>query len=727
MPDKVLFVNKALSQAKSLEQAGNFAQAEHIYRKILEQYPKHKLTRKRLDSVRQMGTGQAHSGAAPQSLQTGIESLVRLFKQGQLSEALTQGKALSGHYPGDPTVHNILGVINARIGQAEIALACYDRALAIKPDFAEVHNNRGNLLNRLGQNAAAITSFRQALQIKPQYAEAHNNLGVALYDAGELDEATASYREALRVRPSYAEAQNNLGNALADLGQPEVALASFSAALQMNPRYSQAYYNKGNILRSMGRHDEAIDCFNSAIGLRPDYAEAFNSLGNTLNEQGKHQQAIESLNRAIQLRPDYSEAHCNLGNVLSDSGRPDEALSSYHTALQISPEFAEAQCCLGNVLSYLGRQEEAMDSFNRVLELKSDHAAVFNNLSQIKTFERDDPQIDQMQKLLENPDIAETDVMHLGFALGKAHDDLGDVDQAFKYYQEGNRLKKKALGYDISSDETRFEQIKSLFSSYTQKPDPGIESGRDFKKQPIFIVGMPRSGTTLVEQILASHSQVFGAGELEILNQMMNPLLREKTLTGQSELGEVDLVNLRNTYLEGINELAGSEPFMTDKMPINFRWVGFLLLAMPGVKIINLRRDSAAVCWSIFKHHIGGEGNGYSYDILDVAGYYNLYTDLMQFWRQAFPGQIYDLDYESLTENQEQETRRLLEYCDLDWEDQCLDFHKTRRSVQTLSAGQVRKAMYTGSSREWRKYETHLQPMLEALDIERGGPDSSQG
>jgi tetratricopeptide (TPR) repeat protein len=727
MPEKILFINKALSQAKSMEVAGKFAQAEHIYRKILEQNPKHKLAGKRLVSVRQMIAGQAHSSGGSQSLQTGIESLVNLFKQGRLSEALTQGKALSGQYPGDPTVHNILGVINARIGHAEEALACYDRALAIKPDFAEVHNNRGNLLNRLGQNAEAVASYRKALQIKPEYAEAHNNLGVALYDAGEIDQATTSYREALRVRPSYAEAQNNLGNALADLGQPEVAVASFNAALQLNPRYFQAYYNRGNILRSMGRHDEAIDSFNRAIVLRPDYAEAFNSLGNTLNEQGKHTQAIENLTRAIQLRPDYSEAHCNLGNALSDLGRLDEALPSYRTALQISPAFAEAQCCLGNALSYLGRREEAMDSFYRALELKPDNAAVFNNLSQIKTYERDDPQIDQMKKLLKNPDIAETDVMHLGFALGKAHDDLGDVDQAFKYYQEGNRLKKKALGYHISSDQARFKQIKSLFSSYTQKPDQGIESGSGFKKQPIFIVGMPRSGTTLVEQILASHSRVFGAGELEALSRTMNPLLRKKALAGQTELGEADLVNLRNTYLEKINELPGSAPFITDKMPINFRWVGFLLLAMPGVKVINLRRDPAAVCWSIFKHHIGGGGNGYSYDILDVAGYYNLYADLMEFWRQAFPGQIYDLDYESLTENQEEETRLLLDYCGLDWEDQCLDFHKTRRSVQTLSARQVRKAMYTGSSRVWRKYEIHLQPMLEALGIEPGGPDVSQG
>ncbi|MDX2427466.1 MAG: tetratricopeptide repeat protein [Xanthomonadales bacterium] len=726
MPEKILFVNKALSQARSMEKIGKFAQAEHIYRKILEQYPKHKLAGKRLDSVRKMKRGQTHSGAGSQSLQAGIESLVKLFNQGRLSEALTQGKALSGSYPGDPTVHNIMGVINARIGQAELALACYDRALAIKPDFAEVHNNRGNVLNRLGQNAEAIASFRKALQIKPEYAEAHNNLGVALYDAGELDQATASYREALTVRPSYAEAQNNLGNALADLGQPEIALASFSAALQLNPRYFQAHYNRGNVLRSMGRHDEAIDSFNSAIGLRPDYAEAFNSLGNTLNEQGKHPQAIDNLTRAIQLRPDYSEAHCNLGNALSDSGRPDEALPSYRTALQIKPGFAEAQCCLGNALNDLGRREEAIDSYCRALELESDHAAAFNTLSQIKTYERDDPQIDQMQKLLANPDLSETKAMHLGFALGKVHDDLGDVDQAFKHYQEGNRLKKKTLGYHISSDQARFKQIKLLFSSYTQKPGQGIESGSDFKKQPIFIVGMPRSGTTLVEQILASHSGVFGAGELETLGRTMNPLLREKALGGQSELGETDLVNLRNSYLEEINQLPGSEPFVTDKMPINFRWVGFLLLAMPGVKVINLRRDPAAVCWSIFKHHIGGGGNAYSYDILDVAEYYNLYADLMEFWRQAFPDQIYDLDYESLTENQEQETRHLLEYCGLDWEDQCLDFHKTRRSVQTLSARQVRKAMYTGSSRVWRKYETHLQPMLEALGIEPRGPDVSE-
>ena len=674
-----------------------------------------------------MMTGQAHAGTAAPSLEAGIQSLVKLFNQGQLSEALKQGMALSERYPGDPTVYNILGVINARTGQAEVALACYDRALSIKPDFAEVYNNRGNLLSRLGRNAEAIASFRQALQIKPEYAEAHNSLGVALYDAGEIDEAVASYREALRVRSSYAEAQNNLGNALADLGQPEVALASFNAALQLNPRYFQAHYNKGNILRSLGRHDEAIASFNSAIELRPDYAEALNSLANTLNEQGKHQQAVDNLSRAIQLRPEYSEAHCNLGNALCDLGRPEDALSSYRTALQIRPGFAEAHCSLGNALNDLGRVEEAIECYYRTLELEPDHAAVFNTLSQIKTYERDDPQIDQMQKLLARPEVTETDVMHLGFALGKVHDDLGDVDQAFKHYQEGNRLKKKALGYHISSDEAQFDLIKSVFNSSRQTPGSGIEMAHEFRKQPIFIVGMPRSGTTLVEQILASHSQVFGAGELETLSRTMNPVLRQKSLSGQKELGENDLVNLRDSYLETINQLPGPEPFITDKMPINFRWVGFLLLAMPRVKIINLRRDPAAVCWSIFRHHIAGGENGYSHDIVDVARYYNLYSELMDFWRQAFPDQIYDLDYEALTENQEEETHLLLEYCGLDWEEKCLDFQKTRRSVQTLSATQVRKAMYTGSSRVWRKYEAHLRPMLETLGIDYRGPDTSEG
>ena len=714
MPEKILFVNKALSQARSMEQDGKFAQAEYVYREILKQHPTNKLAKKRLESVLKFRAGQGHSAPASVSLQAGIEALVNLFKQGRLPEVLHQGEVLSRQFPGDPTLPNILGAANARMGQTETALACYDRALAIKPDFAEVHNNRGNALNRLGQHDEAIASFRRALQIKPGYAEAHNNLGVALYDAGRVDEAVTSYRQALKIRPAYAEAHNNLGNALADLGQSDAALASFDKALQSNPNYSQAHNNKGDTLRSVGRAGEAIPCFEKAIQLRPDYAEAYSGLGATLNDQGLHKQAIENLRQAIQLKPGLAVSHCNLGNALSDLGLHDEAQASYRNALKVKPDFAEVHSNLGNSLCEFGRYEEAIASYTRALELRPDFAEAHNNLSRLKTFTKDDPQFAEIQHRVADPDLTEHERMHLSFALGKVYEDLGDVDQSFKYLQQGNRLRKMISDYDINRDRELFEQIKSLFNADNSQQVSVSENGGPSTRQPIFIVGMPRSGTTLTEQILASHSQVWGGGELEALGRILTPVVQQAMSSQEKSTPSGVLLNCRNAYLEYLQALPATASYVTDKMPLNFRWTGFLLTTMPGVKIINVQREPAASCWSMFKMQF--KGHGYSNDLVDLAAYYKLYLDLMEFWRKEFPDRIYDLDYEKLTRNQEPETRKLLEYCDLEWEESCLEFYKTKRAVRTYSGRQVRQKMYTGSSDAWRKYEVHLGPLLEALD-----------
>lgn len=238
--------------------------------------------------------------------------------------------------------------------------------------------------------------------------------------------------------------------------------------------------------------------------------------------------------------------------------------------------------------------------------------------------------------------------------------------------------------------------------------------GEGFTRSPIFIVGMPRSGTSLAEQILASHSQVFGGGELEDLGRILGPVVQQEPPGTKEQINTQMLVSLRNTYLNELASRPGDTPFITDKMPTNFKWIGFLLSVMPGVKIINMQRDPVATCWSIFKLQF--RGSGYTNDLVDIAEYYKLYLDLMEFWRKEFPDQIYDLDYEALTKNQEQETLRLLEYCGLEWEQQCLEFYNTERAVRTLSDKQVRQKMYTGSSEVWRKYEAQLSPLLEALN-----------
>ena len=221
---------------------------------------------------------------------------------------------------------------------------------------------------------------------------------------------------------------------------------------------------------------------------------------------------------------------------------------------------------------------------------------------------------------------------------------------------------------------------------------------------------MPRSGTTLVEQILASHSQVYGVGEMKLLGQSVNSI---KRTSGQ--LSSDQLQSIRKSYLSGLKRIGAAEPYITDKMPLNFTRIGYIFAALPEAKVIHVIRDARATCWSNFKSFFTEKGNDFAYDLQDVAEYYKMYIDLMSFWHKKFPGRIYDLNYEALTEHQEDETRRLLEHVGLSWEDQCLEFYKTKRTIRTVSAAQVRQKMYQGSSKEWRKYEKHLEPMVEVL------------
>jgi tetratricopeptide (TPR) repeat protein len=660
--------------------------------------------------MRETSGDKSHADTVPKAA---IDELIALIHKARMPEALAHISNLCKNYPGDALAFKLSGVVKSRMDLLDQALVDYERALSLRPGYAEAHSNKGNVLFRLGRYDEAISSFQEALKRIPNFAEAHNSLGNAYQAIDQLEEAIASYREALRIKPEYTEAHNNLGTALKDLNRPRQALESLARAIHINPNFAPAYYNAGNALRTLGRYDEAMSNFGVAIQLNRVYAEAYNALGNTFNDQGRHREAVEQIRHAIELKPHLAAAHNDLGNALSDLGRHDEAMSSYLTALRLNPDFAEVHSNLGNALCEFGRYDEAVQSYGEALRIKPEFAEAHNNLSRIKKYTREDPQLSDMLKRLATPGIGEHELMHLSFALGKAYDDIGEIDKAFAFLADGNRLRKKAMAYDIRSDKAQFELIKSLFSSESAH---GIDTGSTIPadvKVPIFIVGVPRSGTTLTEQILASHSQVFGAGELQALGRIVRPVTADLGRRGKSRADPDVLTSIRNDYLKEISQIAAVEPYITDKMPENFKWIGFLLEAMPGVRIINLQRDPVASCWSMFK--IQFSGNGYTNSLEDLAEYYHLYQDLMNFWRTRFPNQIYDLNYQALTENQEIETRKLLEYCGLEWEDQCLEFHRTKRTVRTPSSQQVRKKMYTGSSESWRRYESHLEPLLRAL------------
>ena len=427
-----------------------------------------------------------------------------------------------------------------------------------------------------------------------------------------------------------------------------------------------------------------------------------------LYQNGRFSDAEKLAVHITQDFPKHQFAWKVLGAVLGATGRKAEAVDANQKAVALSPQDAEVHSNLGNTLKALGRLDEAEASYNQAIALKPDLANAHRNLTLMKKFDAQDEQYSKMQELYLDKNISEEQRCHINFGLAKACEDLGDFEQAFAHYSEGNMQRKKLLNYDINKDVERFRKIKS---NYPQIAYDSLEPEKFSKDlMPIFIVGMPRSGTTLVEQIISSHSKVTGAGELAFAAQFGAAIA-----TGITEANNESLLNFRSKYLTKLKSVSNENLIITDKMPQNFRYIGLLAAAFPEAKIIHVKRNPAAVCWANYKQYFVSKNIGYCYAIDDVISYHKLYENLMDFWTNTLSNRIYKLDYELLTVNQESETRQLIEYLGLDWDEKCLSPQNNMRSVATASNVQVRKKVYRGSSEQWRKYQPFLNGALDSF------------
>jgi len=603
-----------------------------------------------------------------------LQHLIILYRQEQFQEALEKAEKLIQKFPSSFVLYNIIGTINLSLKQFDTAIESYKKALNIKYDYAEAYNNMGNALHNKGEINAAINGFKEAIKIKPNYAEAFNNLGNALRDKEELNAAIKYYKKSLRIRPNYAEAYNNMGNAL---------------------------YDKGELTA-------AIENYKQAIKIKPDFAEAFYNMGNSLKEKKELKASIENYKKAVQINPKYAEAHYNMGIAFYETGDLEATIVNYKKSLKINPNYTEAYNAIGNLLKAQGKINEAIESYQQALKTKSYYTEAHYNISQIKSYKNKDEHFVQMQKILEDQKITDEQRCHLYFALGKASEDLQDFSNSFVFFNKGNTLRKKLLGYNISKDIKLFEDIKKSYP-YIKK-NTSINIKKSNGPNPIFILGMPRSGTTLVEQIVSSHSEVTGAGELNYIHHFGCSIAR-----GTSHASNEKILKFRKNYLSELQNRSDGNFYVTDKLPHNFIYVGLIYLSFPEAKIIHVKRNPSATSWSNYKTFFSSNGNGYCYDLNDLVSYYGLYRDLMQFWQEHCYNRIYDLNYENLTSNQEEETKNLIQYLDLEWQDTCLFPQDNNRSVKTASNLQIRKKIYQGSSEKWLNFEQFLKGSFDEL------------
>ena len=609
------------------------------------------------------------------------------IKEGAAEEAKIIYKDILKKFPRNKKAHKALLTLNK------------------PPD--QVINNLLQLYNR-GRLVEVIQHSNIVLQQYPDASGVWDVLGLAAIQTGDLDLSILAFAKVVELKPNLAGAHNNLGIALKEQVKLKEAIQAYKKALDIKPDYTDAYYNMGIALREQGNLDEAIEAYTKALSIKPDFADAFYNMGNAFKDQGKLEEAIEAYNNALSVKHDYADAFINMGNVLTDQEKLEEAIETYKKVLSIKPDYAEAYVYIGNLLEDQGKLEEAIEAYNKALSIKPDYAEAHRYLSYIKKYSFKDEQFLQVQELYKSEGLSDDARCNLAFSLAKMYEDVGRLDRAFSHLSEGNALRKNLLHYSLDQDIEFFNRLKETQPHFLINAKKTKDSS--IKPKPIFILGMPRSGTSLVEQIISSHSKVVGAGELKYIAQFGKNLALDSTSISIAAISE-----FRQEYLSEVSKLSNGKNFVTDMMPQNFHFIPLICAAFPEAQIVHVQRSAAATCWSNYMKYFTAEDLGYCYDLKDVVSYYALYSDLMELWQSEYSDRIYNLNYEKLTTNQESETRKLIDHLGLDWEVACLSPHKNKRIVRTASQQQVRQKVYQGSSEAWRKYEPYLNGTFNSL------------
>jgi len=589
--------------------------------------------------------------------------------------------------------------------QGKDALHALERAAELLPADAEAQANLGNAMRHGGRLDEAVARYRQAILNQPSYVEARHNLGNTLLALGRFDEAAASYRGVLEINPNIAEAHSNLGNALLAQGRPEEAAASYRVALTLNPELAPAHSNLGDALRELGQSEQAAASCRRALAIDPNNAQAHNSLGNALLDQGRLADASACYARALTLDSRFVKACVNFAIALRLLGSASEADAMCRKALEIDPAAAPALALLAELQADRGLFAEAETLFRRAAEIDPAMPEAWAGIAHLRKMRSDDaPWLAQALRIA-NGATKPREEAYLRYAIGKYCDDVGDYPGAFAQYRRANDLTK---AYAPSYDRRRMTQavdriIRSCDPQWARAPRSlALRTPR-----PVFIVGMPRSGTTLAEQILASHPSAFGAGELSFWTDAGAAF--EAAAPGED--AERMAVALGADYLRLLGELSADALRVVDKMPANFMSLGLIHDALPHARIIHLRRSPRDTCLSIYFQHFK-TSLSYANDLEDLASYYVEYLRLMDHWRSVLPANILlDVAYEGLVADQENWSRRMIDFIGLPWDAACLDFHRTERSVMTASKWQVRQRISSASIGRWRNYEQFLGPL----------------
>ena len=821
-----LKLDQAIKLAKKKAKEGSTEEAMHIYRDILAKFPKNKRASDGVKRLKNVTIGIISKVQDPPQSQQ--QSIINLYRQGQLKEALEQVTALLQHFPNSSLLYNIFGIIHQGLGQLDAAIAAYSKALALKPDNVDAHNNMGNALKDQGkleeaieaynkalatkpnftevyQNLAntlkdqgkleeaidaynkmlvfkpdyveayfnmgnilkdqrkleeAIETYSKALDIKPDYAKAHNNMGVSLQEIGELEKAKEAYNKALFIKPNYVDAYNNLGNVLKDQGKLEESIKVYTRILELKPDDAAAYSNMGVTLKKQGKLEKAIEAYTKALAIKPDFAEAYNNMGVTLQERGDLEEALKAYNKALATKPDNAETHYNVGNALKDQGKLEGAIEAYTKALAINPEYVEAYNNMGNVLQEYGELEEVIETYNKALSIKPDYVDAWANGAEI--LEKWN-QVEQLEAWLEKAfkvfDTVPSDVRFMKAKLlwrneefkaasniladidfetiqekrkqdylvlkAKCYEKNNDFDKAYECFFKNSFLKKKSDDYEKYKPETYFQGLESTLTKFKsgaiQTPIGHSKKETDFI--PVFLVGFPRSGTTLLDTILRSHSKIEVVEEQPALSvakallenggysDLANNIVPPKLLTEARKSYELEF----NQHIDGVF----SEFVYIDKLPLNLLEVPIIFQLYPQAKFILALRhpmDSILSCWMQNFQLNPAMANMVNLD--RIVEFYCLAMEIFKICRANYNLSVHEIRYEDLLEDLNGETSMLLRFLNLDWEPQMNNYKQTalkRGRIKTPSYSQVVQPIYKDAKYRWLNYRKYLDQYLEEV------------
>ena len=683
-----LSIPDALNLAYAHWNAGQADQAEQLCQRVLAVWPG------QADALHLMGV-MAHAYGnldlavahlrqaclAPRAPALYFSNLAEMCRQkGLLAEGEQAGQRAVALDPKLVAAWNNLGIILQESGKLDASLDCLQRVVALQPDSAEAHNNLANTHKRLGHLAQAQTHYQRALALHPNYAEAHSNLAFLLAGQGCFDEAADAARMAIEINPHLVDAYLNLAEVEVSRMRYGEALRWLEALQSFAPQHSGALAARAQVLKKLERNDEALACAHQALVAAPDNANAHHTLGQMLQALGRHEAALEAFDRAVALPGTVTEeALIARATLFMESGNKEEAVAAFEQTLQAFP------------------------GSTRAMAARSD----------TKTYQAGDTDITAMEAaLVQTAKPVINEQMGLHFALGKAYLDTGHSERAFFHMHKGNALKRATFSYDAAATGSWMRQIAATFTAalMARFKDAGATS-----TLPVFILGMPRSGTTLVEQILASHPDVHGAGELSALRLAIE---QAGVFPGSvAEWTADDLARIGRDYLSRVEGLAPGALRLVDKMPANFFYAGLIPLILSGARIIHCRRDPVDTCLSCYSKNFAGE-QLFCYQLDELGQFYCDYQALMASLRQVLPAERFlEVDYEAVVDDLEGEAKRLIAFVALPWNEACLSFHKTRRVVRTASVSQVRQPIYATSKGRWRHHADHLGPLLAALDI----------